>query len=85
MESATFKKWLAVQGCRFDTVSEKRGTGHATVTIHCKDRKADVPMGGPRQRLDARVIRSACEELGLSLPDIPEARRPKIRKDNTKK
>ncbi len=85
MESATFKKWLAGHGCRFDTVQEKRGTGHATVTVHCKGRKAEVPLGGPRQRLDARVIRRACEELGLSFPDVPEARRPKIRRDNVKK
>jgi len=30
MESATFQKWLAEHGCRFDTEQERRGTGHAT-------------------------------------------------------
>ena len=25
MEYATFRKWLAEHGCRFDTQSEKRG------------------------------------------------------------
>ena len=34
MESATFRKWLAEHGCRFDTPSEKRGEGHGTMTIH---------------------------------------------------
>lgn len=85
MENATFQKWLAEHGCRFDTEAEKRGTGHATVTVHRNGRKAEVPLGGPRQRLDARVISRACEELGLSLPDVPEVRRKKIRKDNLKK
>jgi len=85
MESATFQKWLAERGCRFDTEAEKRGTGHATVTVHLEGRKAEVSLGGPRQRLDARVIRRACEELGLSLPDVPESRRPKIFRNNVSK
>jgi hypothetical protein len=34
MESTTFHKWLAERGCRFDTDQEKRGTGHANVTVH---------------------------------------------------
>jgi hypothetical protein len=29
MESATFRKWLAEQGCRFDRPEQKRGGGHA--------------------------------------------------------
>ena len=33
MEYATFRKWLAEHGCRFDTQSEKRGEGHGTVTL----------------------------------------------------
>jgi ribosome-interacting GTPase 1 len=47
MESATFQKWLAEHGCRFDTAAEKRGTGHANVTVHREGRKAEVPLGGP--------------------------------------
>jgi len=71
MESATFQKWLAEQGCRFDTDREKRGTGHANVTVHREGRKAEVPMGGPHQVLDARVVRRACEELGLDWSELP--------------
>ena len=85
MESATFQKWLAERGCRFDTEKEKRGIGHATVTVHYKGRTTEVPLSGPRQRLDTEIISRACEELGLTLPDIPEARRPKIKRDNAKR
>jgi hypothetical protein len=31
----------------FDTDQEKRGTGHANVTVHREGRKAEVPLGGP--------------------------------------
>jgi len=65
MESATFRKWLAEHGCRFDTDEEQRGTGHANVTVHRAGRKAEVPLGGPHQTLDARIVRRACEELDL--------------------
>jgi hypothetical protein len=71
MESATFQKWLAEQGCRFDTEQEKRGTGHAHVTVHREGRKAVVPLGGPHQILDARTVRRACEELGLEWSELP--------------
>lgn len=71
MESATFHKWLADRGCRFDTVSEQRGLGHATVTVHHNGHTAQVHMGGPRQNLDARVVRQACEDLGLDAAQLP--------------
>jgi hypothetical protein len=71
MESATFKKWLAEHGCRFDTEQEKRGTGHANVMVHREGRKSKVPLGGPHQVLDARVVRRACEELGLDWSELP--------------
>src|SRR5260370_28038329 len=71
METATFQKWLAEQGCRFDTEEEKRGTGHAHVTVHREGRKAVVPLGGPHQILDARTVRRACEELGLEWSELP--------------
>ena len=76
MESATFHKWLAEHGCRFDTDQEKRGTGHANVTVHREGRKAEVPLGGPHQILDARIVRRACEEL---VSTGPSCRGPKSR------
>ena len=61
MESATFRKWLAERGCRFDQHEhEKRGEGQVIVTVHRDGRKAEIlrssALGGVRQ---------ACEELGL--------------------
>jgi hypothetical protein len=71
MESATFQKGLAEHGCRFDTAQEKRGTGHANVAVHREGRKAELPLGGPHQILDAHIVRRACEELGLDWSELP--------------
>ena len=39
MESATFRKWLAERGCRFDQHEhEKRGEGQVIVTVHREGR-----------------------------------------------
>lgn len=72
MESATFRKWLANQGCRFDRHEhEERGEGHVMVTVHREGRKAEVPLGGSQRTLDPRVTRQACEELGLDWSQLP--------------
>lgn len=73
MESATFRTWLAERGCRFDIDDDNRGSGHGhgTVVVHHEGRKAKVPLGGPHQNLDPRVVRRACEELGLDWSDLP--------------
>jgi hypothetical protein len=72
MESAGFRKWLAEQGCRFDRHErQRRGRGHVVVTVHRENRKAEVPLGGSRQTLDPRVVRRACEELGLDWSRLP--------------
>jgi hypothetical protein len=72
MESATFRKWLTERGCRFDRHEhEKRGEGQVIVTVHREGRKAEVPLGGSHQILDARVARQACEELGLDWSQLP--------------
>ncbi len=72
MESATFRKWLAEHGCRFDRHEhEKRGEGEVIVTVHREGRKAEVPLGGSHQILDAQVVRRACEELGLDWSRLP--------------
>jgi hypothetical protein len=70
MESATFQKWPAEQGYRFDTDPEKRGAGHANVTVHRVGRKAEVPLGGPHQIPNARIVRRAREELGLDWSEL---------------
>jgi hypothetical protein len=81
MESATFRKWLAEHGCGFDPHQEKRGTGQVNVTVHREGRKAEVPLGGSRQILDARIIRCACEELGVRLVRIGGTAEPGVSRE----
>ncbi len=45
--------------------NQQRHDGQAMVTVYGEGRKAEVPLGGSRQALDARVVRWACEERGL--------------------
>ena len=71
MENATFRKWLAEQGCRFDTQSEKRGEGHGTVTRHSAGRTAERPLVGASQKLDPRSVCQVCETLGLVWSNLP--------------
>ena len=71
MEYATFRKWLAEHGCRFDTQSEKRGEGHGTVTIHRAGRTAELPLVGASHNLDPRSVRQVCEALGLDWSKLP--------------
>jgi hypothetical protein len=72
MNSATFRKWLTKQGCRFDQHEHQiRRKGHAMVTVHREGRKAEIPLGGSREDLDERVVRRACEELGLDWSQLP--------------
>lgn len=71
MESATFRKWLVEQGCRFDTQQEERGEGHGTVKIHREGRTAELPLAGSRHELDQHSVRQVCEALGLKWSDLP--------------
>jgi hypothetical protein len=72
MESATFRKWLAERGCRFDRHEhEQRGEGQTIVTVHREGRTAQLPLIGSRQRLDPRVVRRVCEDLGLNWSELP--------------
>ena len=42
---------------------------------HREGRKAEVPLGGLHQILDAHIIRRAREELGLDWSELPEPKR----------
>jgi hypothetical protein len=72
MQSATFRKWLIEQGCRIDQGEHRhRHEGPVMVTVHREGRKAEIPLGGSRKDLDARVVLRACEELGLDPSQLP--------------
>jgi hypothetical protein len=72
MESATFRKWLADRGCRFDRQEhQQRHEGPVMVTVHREGMKSEVPLGGSRQILDPRTVRQACEDLGLDWTQLP--------------
>ena len=72
MESVTFRKWLVQQGCRIDHGEhQRRHEGQVIVTVHRYGRKTQVPLGGSHQILDPRVVRQACEELGLDSEQLP--------------
>jgi len=75
MESATFRKWLVEQGCRIDHGEHRaRHEGPAMMTVHREGRQAAVPLGGSKRILDARVVRQACQELGLDPAQLPGAK-----------
>jgi hypothetical protein len=74
MEGQTFRRWLAEQGCRFDHHGHERHEGHVMVTVHREGRKTEVPLGGSHDILDVRVVRRACEELGLDWSQLPGAK-----------
>ncbi len=71
MQSATFRKWLAERGCRFDLHEQKRGEGHGTVTIHRAGRTAELPLVGASHNLDPRSVLQVCEALGLDWSKLP--------------
>ena len=41
------------------------------VTVHREGRKTEVPLGGSHQIIDQRVVRRACEQLGLDPAELP--------------
>ena len=74
MEIDAFRKWLAERGCHFDTQAHHRGEGHGHLTIHREGRVAELPLTGSHHRLDADMVREACEKLGLNASDLPKER-----------
>jgi hypothetical protein len=72
VEIATFRTWLVEHGCRIDAGGHPRGhEGHGEITVHREGRSTRIPLEGPRQSLDPRIVRRACEELGLDASQLP--------------
>ncbi|MEG6509470.1 type II toxin-antitoxin system HicA family toxin [Methyloligella sp. 2.7D] len=55
------KKWLAKQGCTFET--KKGGSGH--IVVRRGDRKSELPMHGGRKELGTGLVNAIKRQLGL--------------------
>jgi hypothetical protein len=75
MEVATFRNWLAEQGCRFDRqLRRQRHKGQVRVTVHRDGRKAVLASAGSRELSDPRLVRRVREELELDWFQLPGPR-----------
>lgn len=61
MRPSEFRRWLARQGCRFET--HKGGSGHLTVIRG--NRRSQLPMHGSSKELGPRLIAKIKKDLGL--------------------
>lgn len=61
MNAKEFKKWLASQGCTFET--KKGGSGH--LIVRCKGKKSELPMHGGGKELGTGLVNAIKKQLGL--------------------
>jgi mRNA interferase HicA len=61
MRAGELKKWLAQQGCTFE--SHKGGSGH--LTIRRGDKKSQLPMHGQGKELGTGLVNKIKKDLGL--------------------
>jgi mRNA interferase HicA len=61
MKATELKRWLAQQGCTFET--HKGGSGH--LTVRRGDRKSQLPMHGSGKELGTGLVNKIKKDLGL--------------------
>lgn len=61
MNANELKRWLAKQGCRFET--HRGGSGHLTVYLNGK--KSQLPMHGAAKELGPRLVAKIKKDLDL--------------------
>lgn len=61
MDAREFKRWLAKQGCTFET--HRGGSGH--LTVYRDGRKSQLPMRGSRKKLGTGLMNKIKKDLGL--------------------
>jgi mRNA interferase HicA len=61
MNSRELKKYLAAQGCTFET--HKGGSGH--ITVRRGDRKTQLPMHGGGKEVGTGLVNKILRDLGL--------------------
>jgi len=64
MNSAELKRWLAKQGCQFET--HQGGSGHLTVRLG--DKRTELPMHGKGKELKPGLVNAILKKLGLKKP-----------------
>jgi len=62
MNSMEFKRWLAKQGCVFET--KRGGSGHIVVKLG--EKKTELPMHGHGKELGTGLVNKIKKELGLN-------------------
>jgi len=61
MNASELKRWLARQGCTFET--HRGGSGHLTVKL--KGKITQLPMHGGKKELGTRLVEKIKKDLGL--------------------
>lgn len=61
MNANELKRWLAKQGCTFET--HRGGSGH--LTIRKGDRTSQLPMHGGGKELGTKLVAKIKKDLGL--------------------
>jgi mRNA interferase HicA len=61
MNAQELKRYLARQGCTFET--HRGGSGH--ITVRRGERKSYLPMHGSRKQLGTSLVNKILKELGL--------------------
>jgi mRNA interferase HicA len=61
VNATEFKRWLARQGCTFET--KKAGSGH--LIVRRGGRKSELPMHGRNRELGTGLVNAIKKQLGL--------------------
>jgi mRNA interferase HicA len=61
VNSSEFRRWLAAQGCTFE--SKRSGSGH--LIVRRGKRKSELPVHGGRKELGTGLINKIKRDLGL--------------------
>jgi mRNA interferase HicA len=61
MNYSEFRRWLAKQGCSFET--HKGGSGH--ITVRLRGRKSQLPAHGKGKELGTGLVHKIKKDLGL--------------------
>jgi mRNA interferase HicA len=61
MNASELRRWLAGQGCTFET--HKGGSGH--LTVRRGDKTSQLPMHGGGKELGTRLVQKIKRDLGL--------------------